>query len=65
MTAAPTLSRRHAAGAAGARGLLFTVLGEFAGETLAGQREIPAKLTAAGYQFAHTELSAALRAELG
>jgi phenylacetic acid degradation operon negative regulatory protein len=33
---APTLSRRHAAGAASARGLLFTVLGEFvlpAGET--------------------------------
>ncbi|HEU5265268.1 MAG TPA: PaaX family transcriptional regulator C-terminal domain-containing protein [Jatrophihabitans sp.] len=29
MTAAPTLSRRHAAGAASARGLLFTVLGEF------------------------------------
>lgn len=27
-TSAPTLSRRHAAGAAGARGLLFTVLGE-------------------------------------
>jgi phenylacetic acid degradation operon negative regulatory protein len=26
----PTLSRRHAAGAEGARGLLFTVLGEFA-----------------------------------
>ena len=33
---APTLSRRHAAGSASARGLLFTVLGEFvlpAGET--------------------------------
>jgi phenylacetic acid degradation operon negative regulatory protein len=29
MTAAPTLSRRHAAGAPSARGLLFTVLGEF------------------------------------
>jgi phenylacetic acid degradation operon negative regulatory protein len=28
-TAPPTLSRRHAAGAPGARGLLFTVLGEF------------------------------------
>jgi phenylacetic acid degradation operon negative regulatory protein len=27
--ATPTLSRRHAAGGAGARGLLFTVLGEF------------------------------------
>src|SRR6202021_4015084 len=26
---APTLSRRHAAGAPGARGLLFTLLGEF------------------------------------
>lgn len=35
-TPAPTLSRRHAAGSASARGLLFTVLGEFvlpAGET--------------------------------
>src|SRR6478735_10864517 len=30
MAAAPTLSRRHAAGAPSARGLLFTVLGEFA-----------------------------------
>lgn len=29
MTAQPTLSRRHAAGAESARGLLFTVLGEF------------------------------------
>lgn len=29
MPAAPTLSRRHAAGSASARGLLFTVLGEF------------------------------------
>ena len=29
MTAAPSLSRRHAAGAESARGLLFTVLGEF------------------------------------
>ena len=27
--AVPALSRRHAAGAASARGLLFTVLGEF------------------------------------
>ena len=27
--AAPTLSRRHAAGAPSARGLLFTLLGEF------------------------------------
>ena len=26
---APTMSRRHAAGAESARGLLFTVLGEF------------------------------------
>jgi phenylacetic acid degradation operon negative regulatory protein len=29
MTVAPTMSRRHATGAASARGLLFTVLGEF------------------------------------
>ena len=29
MTEGPTLSRRHAAGAESARGLLFTVLGEF------------------------------------
>jgi phenylacetic acid degradation operon negative regulatory protein len=29
ITAPPTLSRRHAAGAPGTRGLLFTVLGEF------------------------------------
>jgi phenylacetic acid degradation operon negative regulatory protein len=29
MPSSPTLSRRHAAGAASARGLLFTVLGEF------------------------------------
>src|ERR1700759_1821777 len=28
MTTAPTLSRRHATGAASARGLLFTLLGE-------------------------------------
>ena len=36
MSAAPMMSRRHAAGSASARGLLFTVLGEFvlpAGET--------------------------------
>ena len=29
MNASPSLSRRHAAGSASARGLLFTVLGEF------------------------------------
>ncbi|MGH8863019.1 MAG: PaaX family transcriptional regulator C-terminal domain-containing protein, partial [Jatrophihabitantaceae bacterium] len=29
MSEGPTLSRRHAAGAESARGLLFTVLGEF------------------------------------
>src|ERR1700749_945420 len=29
MSQAPTLSRRHSAGAESARGLLFTVLGEF------------------------------------
>src|SRR3954466_16035976 len=36
MNASPSLSRRHAAGSASARSLLFTVLGEFvlpAGET--------------------------------
>ncbi len=39
-------------------------LGEFAGEVLGGQRAIPTKLTEAGYEFTHTDLATALRAEL-
>ncbi len=39
-------------------------LGEFAGEVLGGQRAIPTKLTDAGFEFTHTDLATALRAEL-
>lgn len=41
------------------------VLGEFAGEVLSGQRAVPAKLLEAGFEFRHTGLAEALRAELG
>ena len=39
-------------------------LGEFAGEVLGGQRAVSSKLTDAGYEFTHTDLTDALRAEL-
>ena len=41
------------------------VLGEFAGEVLGGQRAVPAALTAAGFEFEHTEVDAGLRWALG
>jgi uncharacterized protein (TIGR01777 family) len=41
------------------------VLGEFAGEVLGGQRAVPAALTAAGFEFEHTEVEAGLRWALG
>jgi uncharacterized protein (TIGR01777 family) len=41
------------------------VLGEFAGDVLTGQNALPAKLLGAGFQFAHTTVETALRAELG
>lgn len=37
------------------------VLGEFAGEVLGGQRAVPAALTAAGFEFEHRDVEAALR----
>jgi uncharacterized protein (TIGR01777 family) len=37
------------------------LLGEFAGEVLGGQRAVPAALTAAGFEFEHTEVEAGLR----
>lgn len=40
-------------------------LGEFAGEVLGGQRAVPTRLQEAGFDFAHRDLDAALRAELG
>lgn len=55
------------------RPTLFTVpgsaariaLGEFAGEVLGGQRAVPKRLAGAGFSFAHRDVEAALRAELG
>ncbi|HUP69585.1 MAG TPA: TIGR01777 family oxidoreductase [Acidimicrobiales bacterium] len=45
---------------------LSTVLGgELAGELLASQRVLPARLTADGYEFCHPDLEGALRALLG
>ncbi len=44
---------------------LDLVLGEFAGEVIAGQNAIPAALTGAGFTFSHATLAEALRAELG
>jgi uncharacterized protein (TIGR01777 family) len=41
------------------------VLGEFAGDVLTGQKALPAKLLGAGFEFAHTTVESALRAELG
>jgi uncharacterized protein (TIGR01777 family) len=41
------------------------VLGEFAGEVLGGQRAVPAALTAAGFDFDHRDVEAALRWALG
>ena len=43
---------------------LRAVLGQFAEEALSGQRAVPAKLLAAGYQFRHPTLEAALRSVL-
>lgn len=40
------------------------VLGEFASEVLTGQRAVPHALLDAGFEFAHTDLADALRAEL-
>ena len=40
------------------------VLGEFAGDVLTGQRAVPTKLLDAGFTFTHTDLAAAIRAEL-
>jgi uncharacterized protein (TIGR01777 family) len=37
------------------------LLGEFAGEVLGGQRAVPAALTAAGFEFEHTEVKPGLR----
>ncbi len=37
------------------------LLGEFAAEVLGGQRAVPAALTAAGFEFEHTEVEAGLR----
>jgi hypothetical protein len=39
-------------------------LGEFAEDVLTGQRAVPARLSATGFEFAHRDLEAALRAEL-
>lgn len=41
------------------------VLGEFAGEVLGGQRAVPAALTAAGFEFEHTDVETGLRWALG
>ncbi len=39
--------------------------GEFAGEVLGGQRAVPAALTAAGFEFEHTDVESGLRWALG
>jgi NAD dependent epimerase/dehydratase family enzyme len=39
-------------------------LGEFADDVLGGQRARPAALTAAGFEFTHRDLEAALRSVL-
>lgn len=41
------------------------VLGEFAENVLTGQRVVPTRLLEAGFEFTHTHLEPALRAELG
>jgi uncharacterized protein len=43
---------------------LRLVVGELAGEALGGQRAIPARLSAAGFEFRHPTLDEALRATL-
>jgi uncharacterized protein len=43
---------------------LRLVLGGFAGDVLGGQRALPAALLASGFEFRHTDLRAALAAEL-
>jgi NAD dependent epimerase/dehydratase family enzyme len=41
-------------------------LGEFGrSSVLGGQQALPAKLTASGFRFTHTDLASALRAALG
>ncbi|MDT4938932.1 MAG: uncharacterized protein QOG80_2603, partial [Pseudonocardiales bacterium] len=40
-------------------------LGELAHETLTGQRAVPAKLVAAGFEFEHADVESALRWSLG
>jgi uncharacterized protein (TIGR01777 family) len=44
---------------------LKAVLGELADDVLTGQRAVPAALTAAGYEFEHTDLEPGLRWALG
>ena len=44
--------------------VLRTALGEVAGELLGSARVMPAKLTVAGFSFAHPDIATALRAEL-
>jgi uncharacterized protein (TIGR01777 family) len=44
---------------------LRIVLGEFAQDTLTGQRAVPAKLLAAGFTHEHTDVESALRWALG
>lgn len=44
---------------------LKVALGEFAEDVLTGQRALPARLLDAGFTFAHADVEAALRAELG
>jgi uncharacterized protein len=44
---------------------LRIVLGEFAQDTLTGQRALPAKLFAAGFEHAHADVESALRWALG
>jgi hypothetical protein len=44
--------------------VLRTALGEVTSELLGSARVIPAKLTAAGFSFAHPDIATALRAEL-
>jgi uncharacterized protein (TIGR01777 family) len=43
---------------------LKIVLGEFAGDTLTGQRAVPSALLAAGFEFDHPELESALKSAL-
>ena len=44
---------------------LRLAMGEMSEIALTGQRAVPARMTAAGYEFVHPDLEGALRAELG